>query len=139
MYDPALHVLRENVLLANIGAGNWFDVVHRSGAITLNGKHITIPVALFDSGALGAAYLSRQFLQDHAADLEPLLKPVQGSVKLASAQHTVSIAHSLVLAVAFDDAAAITHRANIQFFVLEGLNTDMIVGLPAIIQHFSVV
>ena len=138
LYDPALQILREEIFLANVCANDLIHAVHSTGTILLrNGSELHVPRVLFDSGALGASYISGQFVKCNETHLKSLMQECNGSVKLASEQHTVSLKHFVVLTICFKDADDVTNQAAIQFFVLDALSTDMIVGLPAIVQHFS--
>ena len=116
----------------------FFNVVHRAGHFVLPEGHLLkVPRALFDSGALGASYISEQFVSDNAKILNPLLDIARGSVKLASSHHVVAITHSILLVTQFADSTGRTHSATLRLYVLPGLNSDIVVGLPAIITSFG--
>ena len=135
--DPSQHCS----LLANLLSPTWYHtVVHRKGFIVLeNGTSIAIPGALFDSGALGANYMSKTFVDDHSAQLSHLLEPCSGSVKLASAGHAMPITQSITLSITFSSSTNTntSYTATLKLYVLTGLLSPIIIGLPAILNHYT--
>jgi hypothetical protein len=129
--------MRRELFLANLSPDAFVSAVHRAGTIVTDVGPLEISAALFDSGALSASYICAAFFEKNRAQLEPYARPVRGFVKLAAKKSVVPISQCLLLSVVFRDSAGKHHSARIEFFVLPDSNNIMVVGLPAIVMHFS--
>jgi hypothetical protein len=88
------------LFLANSYSPEWFlRIVHRKGKILTDSGDIDIPSALFDSGALGASYVSQHIVDANFEALKPYIRTAKGSVKLAADGHVVDITQALLLDV----------------------------------------
>ena len=124
--------------LANVYNPDWFiRIVHKQGKILTDSGVILINSALFDSGALGASYISKHIVDTNIEALRPYIRTAKGTVKLAADGHLVQITQAVLLDVLFCDQEGCEHKARILFFVLPSHNNDMVIGLPAIITCFG--
>jgi len=137
--DNEFAQLREDIShdLCTMSSTFFHRAVHREGVILLD-EDVCLPVGdvLFDTGAVGASYISEQYFNDHSFDLDSLVQPVRGRVRLAAHKTTVVISKRLPLTVSFE-CNGVTHAANILFYVLPSSNNAMVIGLPAIIMNFG--
>lgn len=111
--------------------------VHREGSIILDTSVLPIESVLFDTGALSASYISKQFVDAHREELAPYIRPARGAVRLAAQNVVVPIAEVLHLTVVFVDDSAQEHRAVEDYYVLPGSTNNMVVGLPSIISRYG--
>ena len=131
--------IRNDLFLANMPSNWYVRSIHREGRIILDQGIVTVPNALFDSGALTASYISEAFVEKHIEQLQPYMQDAKGTVRLAADEHTVQIKRRLLLEVTFEDADGKQHSARVCFYVLPGSNNDMVIGFPAIVGQFSTV
>ena len=139
--SQSLNTLRLDVLASctNQYANIFFKAVHHDGFVLLkNGAKLKVSAALFDSGALGASYVSEGYLKKHKTQLSPYLVPVNGRVKLAAEDHWVEVTKALDLNVCFTSTDGKCHKATVRFHVLCNGSHDMVIGLPAILEHFGI-
>jgi len=129
--------MREELFLANLSPEAFIAAVHRTGTINIRDGTLAVDSALFDTGAVSASYISETYYRANRAELEPYKRAVRGWVKLAAKQSVVPITTSLLLSVTFMDSRGTPHTAEVEFFVLPQSNNTMVVGLPAIVMHFS--
>lgn len=123
--------------LCNMSSSFFHRSVHREGNILLDdGDSLPVGAVLFDTGAVGASYISDKYYNEHRDELEQFAQPVRGSVRLAAKEETVQITTCLLLTVSFT-AQGVVHVATIEFYVLPSSNNAMVIGLPAIIKHFG--
>jgi len=132
-----LNVIRHDLFLANVIQDNFFHAAHNSGSILLDNCVLKVNKVLFDTGALGASYISKPFVEKNYEALKPYIQPANGKVSLAADNHIVQITESLLLTVAFQGENDTHHEGKIQFFVLPTSSNDMVIGLPAIIGNFG--
>lgn len=103
-----------------------------------NDKPITVPTVLFDTGALHASYISRIFYEKHQEKLRPFLKPRKGCARLADGTTFVNTSYILTVPISFSGSHSKRHTATVTFTVFPNTgNNDIILGLPAILLHFS--
>jgi len=94
---------------------------------------------LFDTGALSGSYIAESFVKKHFNILKPYLVPYNGKVMLADNKTELKINYLVRLDMVFIGKDGVEHRGNIPFNVFPtSSNNEMIIGLPAIIEHFSV-
>ena len=116
----------------------WFiRAVHRSGRVILDTETLHVDLALFDSGAVGAAYISEHFVNKHFSALEPYIEKARGRARLATDDHEVPITRSLILPVEFADPNGTINGARLRLFVLPNSHNDMVIELPAIVAYFD--
>ena len=94
---------------------NVYSAAHAMGNILLGDQHVAKVSCLFDSGALGACYISSQFVNDHYSTLSPYLFDISASVRLASDQRIVPISKAINLTVQFSDHSGALYPATLQF------------------------
>ncbi len=95
-----------------------------------------MPKGLFDTGALHDSYISKAFVKRNIKALAPFLKPCEGWVRLADNKTTTFIDQMANANIAFIGNDGVEHKAHVSFCVFDMTDNDIIVGLPAIIQHF---
>ena len=136
--DSKIHELMQTQLIEEVPAAAIMKAVHHSGAIaTMDGTTISVENALFDSGALSGSYINRRFVRIHKDALAPFRVKVQSRVKLADNETVLDLDEAYILSVTFTDKNGDCCTATIMFYVLPECNHQLIVGLPAIIKHFS--
>ena len=113
----------------------YYAATHRQATVNIPGteekKHIM--VALFDSGASSNNYISKNCIAKN--NLEGELKRCEKKVKVANGV-VVSITDLLALTVTFTDSNEKRISVTLEFYVLDGLSLELVIGLPSIIQHF---
>jgi len=131
-------IAREELVLANIAdTRNYMRAVHREGRIILDTASLPIESVLFDTGALSASYISKQYVDTHREDLAPFIRQARGAVRLAAQNVVVPISEVLHLTVVFTDDSGQEHRAVEDYFVLPGSSNSMVVGLPSILSRYG--
>jgi hypothetical protein len=135
--DSEFDAVRKDLFFANMPSDWYVRAIHREGKIETDAGNLTVHSALFDSGALTASYISDAYVAEHLHLLEPYLQSAKGTVRLAAEDHTVSITQCANLEVSFSDTSGKVHRGKIRFYVLPGSSNTMVIGLPAIVSHFS--
>lgn len=111
--------------------------VHRKGSMLLpDGVILDITDALFDTGAVHASYIRKDFVDQHRHLLMPFRIEVHKKVQLADEVTVVPIDEAFNLCISFVDDTGTTHSASILFWVLPRCNHQVIIGLPAILRHF---
>jgi len=112
--------------------------VHHKGTVT-TADDLTFLVddILFDSGALSGSFISREFVNLHLAELESSRSSIQAQVVLADKKTRVNIDTAYSLTISFLDDSGDSHAALVYFYVLPNCNHQIIIGLPAIVRHFS--
>lgn len=111
--------------------------VHREGQIILDTSILPIESVLFDTGALSASYISKQYVDTHREELAPFIREARGSVRLAAQNVVVPITEVLHLTVVFTDDCGQEHRAVEDYYVLPGSSNSMVVGLPSILSRYG--
>ena len=112
---------------------------HKHGEILIftNNKESRLGViALFDTGALGGSYLAQAYLDKNPV-LNMLLIEHSSKICLADNRTEIVINHIIPLNVMFKDSHQHSHSAQVVFKVLPSCSTDMIIGLPHLINSFS--
>ena len=135
--SPHLPIMIQNMFLNAMPEVSMFSVIHRQGQINLPDKTIPIDKALFDTGALHGSYISRKFISLHQDELQHMLQPCHGVIKLADSKTTASIDHVIDLPVLFVGDDYREHCGIVRFYVFETMDNDVIIGLPAIVKYFS--
>ena len=116
----------------------YWKAAHKEAKVQLpadelsEGKAVQI-VTLFDTGASGNNFMSRNFVDKHR--LEEFLCPMKKRVKVADGT-LVTIDFYLILKISFEHGASVT-TAEVRFLVMEGLSMDLVIGLPDICLHFK--
>ena len=95
--DLELNFLRDKLLLANMSPEWFIRAVHRSGRVILDTETLDVDLALFDSGAIGASFISEHFVNKHFSVLEPYIEKARGRARLAADDHEEHIRRSLLL------------------------------------------
>ena len=112
----------------------------RPGRIRVNPTtFLPVDTVLWDSGAISSSFISRAFLTKHIDLLEDTLIHRKGTVTLGNNKSTTECTHIAILSVEFDGDFNQKYRATIPFWVLDNgqHSYEMIIGLPAILLHFS--
>ena len=136
--DSRINELMTNKLLHDVPESAIMNAVHHEGTIsTMNGSLIQVYDALFDSGALSGSFLDRNFVRSHQDELNPFRFRVHSRVKLADNETIIEIDEAYTLPVTFSNARGEHFTATVTFYVLPECNHQMIIGLPAILKHFS--
>ena len=136
---PSLLNWKEDGYLHAFPEAALFSACHRQGSIEIgDSTSIPVPKSLFDTGALHGSYISTTFVDSHIEHLRRFMIPCQASVTLADNKTVVTISNRITLTVCFIDNDGHQHRAQICFNVFDTSGNDMIIGLPNIIAHFSV-
>jgi len=132
------HDALSNMLLATVPQASFLRAVYKPGRLLLpDDAFLNIEPVLFDTGALSGNYISLPFVEKHRAQLAAYIRPSQSKVTLADSKTHVDISETVSLTVAFRDSAGTDHTASLDFHVLDTTANSMIVGLPAIINHFA--
>lgn len=114
---------------------HYHNVARRSGMATLkDATTFEIKAALFDSGATASNYISKKCVKDNK--LESSLVTVDKSVKVANGT-VCKINEKMSFNIEFLDQNGRPIAADLEFYVLEGLNMEVVIGLPAICEHFK--
>ena len=98
------------------------------------GEQIEVKAALFDTGASSSNYVSDNWINSN--NLQRHLLPANRSVKVANGE-TCTINHRITLEISFKHRDGSPTTAMLDFLVLEGLNMDLVVGLPTICGCFK--
>ncbi|MFN9905179.1 MAG: retropepsin-like aspartic protease, partial [bacterium] len=88
---------------------------------------------LFDTGESSGNFVSKAFIEKHG--LQDQLLKVNKKVKVANGTK-VEIHAKIMLFIEFETEGRPT-SAILEFWVMEGLSLDLIIGLPAICNHFN--
>jgi len=114
----------------------YWKAAHKEASVKIAGSEEVIDariVTLFDTGASSGNFVSSSFISKYA--LQPFLVKVNKKVKVANGTR-VDIDSKVMLEVTFStDHGATT--AILDFNVMRGLSLDIIIGLPAICNHFK--
>jgi hypothetical protein len=142
LLDDELNALVSELAVSNYAAitpeVHSSNVVYRSGVLVLPSEEVPIPETLFDTGAANGNYMSESFLNRHIEQLAAFLSPATQSVRVGTKGLIVHTLHTLTVTVAFLDSRGIKYIAQIPFGIIRNLAKDVIVGLPAICEHFGV-
>jgi hypothetical protein len=112
--------------------------VHHKGTVaTLTDDLVNVDRTLFDTGALHGSYIRADFVKRNRYALKPFLIKRKHRVTLADNKTSVDITEAYVLSVTFSDDQGKQYTGSVLFWVLPEMNHEMIVGLPAILRHFS--
>ena len=110
--------------------------VHLTGTILLPENKSIEAETLFDSGCIGANYMSRSFYNKHTQELAPYTQTTDARVFLGDFVTSKPISLMLDLCVRYIYNEA-THQATIRFGILEGEGRDLIIGNPTIFTQFG--
>ena len=136
--DNLVAEIEQQTYLSSMPECFLFSACHREGSILLdNGDSIPVDKALFDTGAICGSYIASNFVQKYLGILEKFLIPCNHKVKLADNKTVAPIRNSIDLNIQFIGENGYKHKARITFSVLDTTSNDMIIGLPAIVKHFS--
>jgi hypothetical protein len=131
------HVVAHGYAALNPEMGSS-KVMHRAGVIITPDGEISIPASLFDIGAGDASYMSESFVNKHIHVLSGYLSPATTRVRMGTKDTVVRMRETLTVTVAFRDSRGREYRAQLPFGVVTYLAKDVIIGLPAICEHFGV-
>lgn len=137
--DTEFAQLRQDFTHDRCGMSSTFyhRAVHRECTILIDdGGSVPVGDVLFDTGAVGASYISAAFFEEHRDELGRYAQPVRGRVRLAAKKETVEIDTCVRLTLAFE-SQGVAHVGTIELYVLPGSNNAMVIGLPAIIMKFG--
>jgi hypothetical protein len=97
-------------------------------------KEVDIENILFDTGALGANYVSREFIEKNKYNNNIVeLKPAKVKIQLANKNNIIQVENQVSLTLKFtSDNTNKTHIYTGDFLVID-MENDFIMGLPAII------
>ena len=116
---------------------------HRSGLIHTStySEPLVVDKVLFDTGAIHGSYISKHFVQLHRKELFHHLHPCFATVTFADNRTSARIDEEAELTISFtypgfNDTHVVT--GTIRCYVLDTSGPDLIIGLPAILQHFYV-
>jgi len=107
--------------------------MHRAGQILLKGKALQVEQILFDSGAIGANYMSKRFFEENIEELMPFATASNKQVRLGDSMTTCGVSFEVMLTVECKDAGGFSYTGRSSFLVFD-THQDLIVGLPLIRQ-----
>ena len=113
----------------------YWRAAHATAEVSLHDSSESIStnvLTLFDTGSSAGNFVSSTFVNKH--NLQARLLKINKKVKVANGSR-VNILAKLMLQVSFLTESGI-RSANLEFNVMEGLSMDLIIGLPAICNHF---
>ena len=115
---------------------NYYAATHREATVNIPGsdKETNILVALFDSGASSDNYISESCIERN--NFSDNLQQCNKKVKVANGMIT-TIQKKIRLAVIFVDNNNQHVTAELDFYVLQGLSLELVIGLPSILCHFK--
>ena len=93
---------------------------------------IPVPRVLFDSGALSASYMNREFVEQYRDELAPCIHHINSQVTLGDNATTNPISEAVDCSLAFLNAAGDRVTLKSSFSVID-TGPDVIVGLPDIV------
>ena len=107
------------------------------GCIVLSGsRSLVVEDCLFDSGAIHASFVRKDFVDVHRDVLREFIFPADGAARLADHGTVVRFSEVLRVRVSFDDSSGGATEGEIEFYVLPSLSVTAIVGLPEIVRCF---
>lgn len=115
----------------------YLDAVYRPVSIEVPRNPMIVPKVLFDTGALHTNYISKHYALDNIDMLRPYVKERHSKTTLADQKTTVVLEQVMILPVSVTDNSGQVHSATLPFWVFDMTGNDMIIGLPAILRHFS--
>ena len=120
----------------NDTSSRFRNAVHRQGMIINNcGDKINVEMVLFDSGSSSDNFISSNFVKKCGDKLLKDMVHKKLRVKVADG-HQIELQGYIPVTIAFEDDGK-TYKAQLSLYVLDGLAKDIIIGLPAICEHFS--
>jgi len=135
----SLENVAQSLYLHDLPEASVIPAVYKQASLDLpNDSPITVPTVLFDTGALHASYISLSFYDKHKEKLHLFLKPHKGCARLADGTTFVNTNHIMTVPISFTGAHEKKHSALVTFTVFPNTGAnDIILGLPAILSHFS--
>jgi hypothetical protein len=132
--DPQFSVI--SAFLQMEDSRKYLNVARRPARAKLVGDSTTFEVkaALFDTGASANNYISKAWVEQN--QLQQHLLAVDKSVKVANGS-VCNITSMLPLNIVFVAEDGTESSADLEFHVLDGLNMEVVIGLPSICQHFK--
>jgi len=110
------------------------------GDFQVNSDFVTIENTLFDSGALQASYISKQWIDKHREHIQKRLRPCRGRVRMADNQTVVEVNERFRTLVSFTIRESGEVVAGVvDFWVLDMPGADSvqaIIGLPDILKSY---
>ncbi len=136
--DPDIVTKVQQMLHDRVPESQLLKGAYRSGWITfVDQDEIYIDKVLFDTGAIHANYISKKFVDKYHQQLLPFMSNHKSSTYLGDGKTAVPIDKILIINVEFMDELDNTYSAELPFCVFEMESNEMIIGLPAILRHFS--
>jgi len=106
------------------------------GVILLQNKQVKVKSVLHDTGASDHNYISPELFESVLPFLfSEKLRKVRGAVTLGDGSTKLPISTEVKLVVQFWDSSGMSHQAEVWFQVFKS-GHDMIIGYPAIVDHF---
>lgn len=115
----------------------YLKAVYRTITLDVSGHTKTVDKVLFDTGALHTNYISKIFVQNNLDILQPYIKHKHSKTTLADQKTTIELEHIAYLPITVTDKDGYQTSAVLPFWVFEMTGNNMIIGLPAILRHFS--
>jgi len=137
-HDPKVAEKMRDLLNDKMPLSRLLKASYRSGFIELmDDDDISVSKVLFDTGALHANYIASHFIDRHKHVLSRFMVDHSSTTILGDGQTKVSINQVVVLTVRFEDELQNSYSAELPFCVFDMAQNDMIIGLPAILKHFT--
>ena len=119
-----------------MSTSKYWRAAHREGIIINNDNdEIVVDVALFDSGSSNDNFISKEYLDEVGEKLKKHLVERPIRVRVANGKE-VQIKGYVPVTMQFKDCEKI-YSAKLKLYVLDGLTKEVIIGLPAICEHFA--
>lgn len=132
--ERELDEIHENLLCA-LPEVSLHSAVNIPGELIVGDEVIKLPARdiLFDSGATHASYISSEFFEENMQLMGPIAKFMKGRTTVGNGV-VVNTACVVPMHARFVDTDGKENTFAIDFQVLEGLPTKVVVGLPVIIR-----
>jgi hypothetical protein len=129
-----------NAVMPDLPEASLAKAVHHVGVVaTSDGSDLVIKNVLFDTGAVHGNYVTQSFVLKNYNALKSFRESRKNRVRLADKKTVVEINEAYVLSITFKDRNGSPHTGESLFWVLPESNHEMIIGLPAIIKHYSII
>lgn len=116
---------------------NLIKRIIRQGTFAFpDGTSLIVPNSLFDTGALGGDYISKEYFEKHIDVLNKYFISSPSSVILADDKSKINIIGILNLPISFLDKEDNKYEANLSFHIFSMKDKDVIIGIKSIIVHF---
>ena len=126
------------MFIHNIPEATLYSAVYNEGRIVLPTRVLAVDKILFDTGALQSSYISKTFVNKYRHLLYEFISEEDIQVVMADSQSTQNITEKIVLDLEFVDGQQAIHNKKITLHIFEMSNNNFIIGLPDILEHFSV-